>query len=219
MSRPTVTLKLATSLDGRIAAASGESRWITGPASREQVHRLRAAHQAVLIGSVTALADDPDLTVRLPDWTGPQPARVVLDSRQRLDVGARLVRTAREIPTFVVSIVPPRSDLVAAGVEVLTVAARDGRVDPAAALAALGERLGPSARVLAEGGGQVAASLLAAGLVDRLEWFRAPRVLGAAGRPAVGELPTTGLDGAPRLRRLAVEAVGDDLWERYDVLR
>lgn len=219
MSRPTVTLKLATSLDGRIAAASGESRWITGPAAREKVHRLRAAHQAVLIGSATALADDPDLTVRLPDWTGPQPARVVLDSRQRLDVGARLVRTAREIPTFVVSIVPPRSDLVAAGVEVLTVAARDGRVDPAAALAALGERLGPSARVLAEGGGQVAASLLAAGLVDRLEWFRAPRVLGAAGRPAVGELPTTGLDGAPRLRRLAVEAVGDDLWERYDVLR
>src|SRR4051812_47517861 len=87
-----VTLKLATSLDGRIATAAGESRWITGEAAREQVHRLRAEHDAVLVGIETALADDPELTVRLAGYNGPQPARVVLDSRQRLGPERRLVR-------------------------------------------------------------------------------------------------------------------------------
>ena len=90
----TVTLKLATSLDGRIATATGESRWITGSQSREQVHRLRAAHDAVVIGAETALADDPELTVRLPGYAGRQPARVVLDSRQRLSPDSRLAHGA-----------------------------------------------------------------------------------------------------------------------------
>ena len=110
-----VTLKLATSLDGRIATASGESRWITGPQAREAVHRLRAGHDAVLVGVETALADDPDLTVRLDGWSGPQPARVVLDSRQRLAADCRLVRTAREIPTYVIATEPPQYRLVEAG--------------------------------------------------------------------------------------------------------
>src|SRR6478736_5618189 len=98
-----VTLKLATSLDGRIATATGESRWITGPEARAEAHRLRAAHDAVLVGVDTALADDPELTVRLDGHAGPQPARVVLDSRQRLPITAKLVQSAGIIPTYVVS--------------------------------------------------------------------------------------------------------------------
>lgn len=210
-----VTLKLATSLDGRIATASGESRWITGPQAREAVHRLRAEHDAVLVGVETALADDPDLTVRLEGWSGRQPARVVLDSRQRLAADCRLVRTAREISTYVIATEPPQPRLVEAGVKVLQVEAlgeeRPDLRDVVETLAGQG-----LARLFVEGGGQVAGSFLRCGLVDRLEWFRAPIVIGGEGRPGIGALALTALADAPRLRRIEVSQVGDDLWERYE---
>src|ERR1700759_2596658 len=148
-----VTLKLATSLDGRIATATGESRWITGPEARAEGHRLRAAHDAVLVGIETALADDPELTVRLGGYEGPQPARVVLDSRQRLHCTAKLVQTARVVPTYVVTTNPASPDLVAFGLKVLTgQAVGDGRPELEAALSALKDQ--GLERVLVEGGGQ-----------------------------------------------------------------
>lgn len=209
-----VTLKLATSLDGRIATAAGESRWITGEAAREQVHRLRAGHDAVLIGIETALADDPELTVRLPGFNGRQPARVVLDSRQRLTPDCRLVKTAREIPTFVVATAAPAPALVEAGVRVLTVPAVGGDrpelKSVAQALAAEG-----LSRLFVEGGGQVAGSFLRCGLVDALEWFRAPVLIGGEGRPGVGALAVAALAEAPHFRRVEVRELGPDLWERY----
>lgn len=212
-----VTLKLATSLDGRIATATGESRWITGEAARLAVHRLRASHDAVVIGVDTAITDDPELTVRLSDNDGPQPSRVVLDSHQRLTPDCKLVRTAREVPTWVVSTEPPSDHLVQAGVRVLQVeAVGDGRPELHAAVAAL--RAEGMDRLLVEGGGQVAASFLRCGLVDAIEWFRAPTMLGGEGRPAVGALALTALADAPRFRRLDVSSVGDDLWERYERL-
>ncbi|MFZ5669908.1 MAG: RibD family protein [Pseudomonadota bacterium] len=228
--RLSVTLKLATSLDGRIATASGESRWITGEAAREQVHRLRAMHQAVLVGVETAIADDPELTVRLPGFVGFQPLRVVLDSRQRLPLATKLVRDAARLPTLVVTVQNPNKRLTDAGVTVVRVAESDGRPEPAAALAGvtahlaarLAERVpgasleGMEMNLLIEGGGQVAASFLAAGLVDRIEWFRAPIVLGDEGRPGVGAFVLKDLAAAPRFRRVAAEALGDDLWERYE---
>ena len=209
-----VTLKLATSLDGRIATATGESRWITGPAAREAVHRLRAVHLNVLVGVDTVIADDPELTVRLGGYVGVQPRRIVFDSRQRIPQTAALVATAKRTPTLVVTTTSSNKRLTDAGVTVLEVPANEGRVDVAAALKAL-EGAGV-ASILVEGGGQVAASFLNANAVDALEWFRAPIVLGDEGLPAVGAFVLKDLAAAPRFRRIAVEAVGDDLWERYE---
>lgn len=210
-----VTLKLATSLDGRIATASGESRWITGEAAREQVHRLRAAHDAVLVGVETALADDPELTVRLPGYNGRQPARVVLDSRQRLESGCKLVTTARETPTYVVATEPAQPRLTELGVRVLTVrAVGEDRPELKTVVEAL-EAEGFS-RIFVEGGGQVAASFLRCGLVDAIEWFRAPIVIGGEGRPGVGALAVAALAEAPHFRRVEVRELGPDLWERYE---
>ncbi len=229
-----VTLKLATSLDGRIATASGESRWITGEAAREQVHRLRALHQSVLVGIATAIADDPQLTVRMPGFFGPQPLRVVLDSRQRLPSESHLVREAKRLPTLVLTTTVPDKGLTDAGVTVVRVAEQEGWPDLRESLAVVarhqaalssqglapvqGGTDAPSSALLIEGGGQVAASFLRAGLVDAIEWFRAPMVLGNEGRPAVGDLALGRLAEAPRFRRVAVHELGDDLWERYERL-
>lgn len=209
-----VTLKLATSLDGRIATASGESRWITGPKSRAQGHRLRAVHDAVLVGVETAIADDPELTVRLDGYAGRQPARVVLDSRQRLPPGGKLARTASSVPVILVTTATADPELTGLGVRVLTVAGdARSRVDPEAAVAVLATEGLRS--ILIEGGGQVAAAFLRAGLVDAIEWFRAPILLGAEGRPGVGDLAVAALSEAPHYRRAEVSQLGDDLWERY----
>ncbi|WP_333592700.1 RibD family protein [Brevundimonas sp.] len=208
--RPRVTLKLATSLDGRIATASGESQWITGSAAREQGHRLRAAHDAVLVGIETVLADDPELTVRLPGRSVDQPLRVVLDSRLRTPDGAKISGPN----TLILTIAAPR---LIGHAEVQQVAAEDGRPAIDAVLAALAERGVGS--VMIEGGGQVAASFLRAGAVDALEWFRAPILLGAEGRPCVAALALASLAAAPKFRRLSVVPLGDDLWERYEAVR
>lgn len=209
-----VTLKLATSLDGRIATGGGESRWITGAAAREEVHRLRADHDAVVIGIETALADDPELTVRLPGWQGVQPARVVLDSRQRLPKTSKLAETARVTPTFLISTTLPDAGLAAKGVKVLQIEELDhGRARlSSVAMRLAGEGL---SRLFVEGGGQVAASFIRAGMVDAIEWFRAPIIIGGDGRAGIGDLALAALAETPHFRRIEVRPVGDDLWERY----
>ncbi len=206
-----VTLKLATSLDGRIATATGESKWITGEAAREQGHRLRAAHEAVLVGVQTVLADDPQLTVRLPGRPVDQPLRVVLDSRLRTPPNAKLARAG----ALILTTAEPRA--VGGALVERVEADGDGRPVVDAVLKAL-KRHGVGS-VLIEGGGQVAASFIAADAVDALEWFRAPILLGGDGRPCVAALAMAQLSDAPRFRRLAVEPLGDDLWERYERAR
>jgi diaminohydroxyphosphoribosylaminopyrimidine deaminase/5-amino-6-(5-phosphoribosylamino)uracil reductase len=212
--RPLVTLKLAATLDGRIATAGGESRWITGPAARERGHLLRASHDAIMVGSGTVLADDPLLTCRLPGLEGRSPVRVVLDRRQRIPPGARLVATARRAPTWLLT--SPDADparrarLIDHGVVVIDVPPDPaGGLDLAAALTALGER--GLTRLLVEGGAQLAAALLRARLVDRLSWFHAPLLIGGDGVPALAALGRTGLADMPAFERVAVEAVGDDV--------
>ncbi|WP_292083033.1 MULTISPECIES: RibD family protein [unclassified Brevundimonas] len=204
--RPRVTLKLATTLDGRIATASGESQWITGPEARQQGHRLRAAHDAILVGVETVLADDPELTVRLPDYAGTHPLRVVLDSRLRTPGTAKVASGN----TLILTTAAPHA---VGQTEVVAVAADDARPAIAAVLDALTARGVGS--LLVEGGGRVAASFLQAGVVDAIEWFRAPILLGGEGRPCVASLALAKLADAPKFRRLGVEPVGNDLWERY----
>ena len=189
--RPLFHLKLATSLDGRIATASGESKWITGEGARADGHRLRAIHDAILVGAGTVAADDPELTCRLPGLGAYSPVRIVLDSKAGLAETSKLATTARQVPVWLLctSAAPAarREALHKAGVEIIEVAAAgDGRVDAAAAAQALGQR--GLTRVLVEGGGQVAAAFLKADLVDRITSYRAGLVLGADGRSAVGAL-------------------------------
>ena len=205
--RPRVTLKLATSLDGKIAMASGESQWITGAQSRLQGHHLRASHEAILVGVETVLADNPRLTARIDGETPRQPLRVVLDSRLRTPSTSHLADDA-----LILTTVEPKSIGTSRIVQMASDAA--GRPSVVAVLEALSAQGIQS--LLIEGGGTVAASFIQAGFVDRIEWFRAPMILGQDGRSGIAALEFSKLSDAPRFRRLAVEPLGDDLWERYE---
>lgn len=222
LGRPLVTLKLATSLDGRIATASGESRWITGPAARERAHLLRASHDAILVGTGTVLVDDPELTCRLPGLAGRSPVRIVLDRQLRLPPESRVIADARQAPTWLVTL--PAADPVRQqalrdlGVEIIAAEPDPaGAINLAAALRLLGER--GITRLLVEGGGRLAAALLSAGLVDRLVWLNAPLLLGADGIPAVAALGRETLAEAPRFELLATERVGADLMSTFAARR
>src|SRR5688572_29021430 len=197
MNRPRVTLKLATSLDGRIATASGESRWITGEAARAEVQRMRAAHEGVLIGAETARRDNPSLLARTEPPPARQPGRFVLTSAFDIPTDGRLFEHLDQSPLTVIGAAAGPTAMrriTEAGAKTLVAA------DVRAAL----EQIGAMAQsVLVEGGGRLAASLLQAGLVDRIEWFRAPILLGAEGAPAVAALALARLSDAPTFRRVA----------------
>lgn len=216
-ARPLVTLKIAQSLDGRTASASGESRWITSEPARRLGHLMRARHDAILVGSGTALADDPSLTCRLPGLETASPLRVVLDSRLRLPVASRLARTARQGPVLLFTAAGhDAGPLTACGVEVVGVATdAAGRVDLAAVLKGLAER--GIGRLLVEGGATVHAAFLDRGMADRLELFTAPVALGAAGTGAIAALAEAGLGESPCFVREHCRTVGPDLLESYAV--
>ena len=214
--RPHLTLKLATTLDGRIATSAGASRWITGLQARAFVHRLRLDHDAVMVGSMTAIMDDPDLTCRLPGLPARSPVRVVMDSRLRLALTSRLVATAQEIPTWLLTL--PGGDarrvdaFRSAGVELIEVPAGPvGIVDAAAAMRELARR--GITRVLVEGGARLAASLLHDDLVDEVIWFRAPSILGGDAVAAVDALRVDDLDHLRRYDRTDVRYLGKDVVE------
>jgi diaminohydroxyphosphoribosylaminopyrimidine deaminase / 5-amino-6-(5-phosphoribosylamino)uracil reductase len=216
--RPLVTLKLATSLDGRIATASGESRWITGPVARDRAHLLRAKHDAVLVGTGTALTDNPELTCRLPGLESHSPVRIVLDRTLRLPATLRLFTEVGRLPTWLVTLAdsdPARqASLEQQGVEIIAVEPdAAGGIGLTAMLRAFGAR--GLTRLLVEGGGALAASLLCAGLVDRVVWMRAPLALGGDGIPAIGALGLGELAAAPRFELVESAIADGDLIETY----
>ena len=218
--RPMVTLKLATTLDGRIATSGGESRWITGEAARQAGHLLRRSHDAVCVGSGTVLADDPALTVRLPGLEQPAPLRIAVDGRLQTPLTAKLVRDAGAVPTLILTLdtTDPlrRQAFRDCGVEVAALpAGADGRIDLKAALALLGGR--GLTRILVEGGATLAAALLARGLVDRLAWFRSGGLLGGDALPAIGPLGLRHLADQQRFMRLATTRLGEDVLESWAV--
>ena len=212
--RPFTTLKLASSLDGRIATARGESRWITGEASRAFVHRLRARVDALVVGSETVLVDDPELTARRAGRVVHRPTRIVVDSALRTPPGARLLDPEQPEGAWLLSLhgapAARRRRLERAGARIETVrATRDGRVDLAAAWARLGT-LGVN-DVLVEGGGELAAALLRAGLVDRAHFLLAPLLIGGDGRAVLGPLGVDRLRRALRPREIGVRRLGGDV--------
>ncbi len=209
---PYVTLKLALSLDGRIASRTGASKWVTGPEARARVHLLRAQQDAVIVGVGTALADDPRLTVR--DAPGNSPLRVIFDTKLRLPIASRLVQTAREVPTWVVCTTDAASSaeeqLLERGVEVIRAPpSSEGRIDPIAALRLLAGRGVVTAMV--EGGAELAGSVLAGAVVDELHAFIAPILLGPRGRPGAVDWagPATPAE-APCIPHPQLEVCGAD---------
>lgn len=204
--RPFVALKLATSIDGRIADAAGRSRWVSGEAARDYVHWLRAGFDAIAVGGTTALKDDPQLTARGTVTPRRPPVRVVFDRRAMLNLGVQLVSTARDVPTWVVASpdAPASSvtQLEQSGVRVFRPATlREG-------LQSLREAGVHS--LLCEGGGALGAKLLAEGLVDRLYWIQAPVWLGEGAVPAFPGVADVPLDRVVRWVPVERRALGSD---------
>jgi diaminohydroxyphosphoribosylaminopyrimidine deaminase/5-amino-6-(5-phosphoribosylamino)uracil reductase len=211
---PYVSLKLALSLDGRIATRSGASKWVTGPEARAKVHALRSVHDAVAVGIGTAVADDPRLTVR--DSPGTSPVRVVFDTNLRLPLDSQLVLSASEIPLVVIcsTEASPKAESVLTDLGVVVLRApesTEGRVDVEAALRMLAER--GIVTLMVEGGAELAGSFLATRHADELHAFVAPILLGPRGRPGAVDWagPATPQD-APRLLAPVWELVGEDAY-------
>lgn len=214
--RPMVTLKLAASLDGRIATAVGDSRWISGPSSRRLVHQLRNQADAILVGAETVRSDDPQLTCRIRG--GRDPVRVVLDSRLSISPEARVCTQASKASTLLATTqagAKRRRLFERPNVEVLPLAAAKGRVSLDALLQELARR--GLKHVLIEGGGQVAAAALSGYHVDKLLFFYRPILLGGDGRSMIGALGITRVAAGHKLRIEQISQRGDDVMVRASI--
>ena len=212
MSGVRVTLKLATSLDGRIALADGTSQWITSSASRARGHELRAAHDAIMVGVGTVIADDPLLTARTIPMPARQPVRIVADSQARTSVNSKLMTSLNVGKVVIVTAGAQAAELAEAGAAIWRCGngIRVNVHDFLRRAEAEGIRT-----LLLEGGSHLAASFVREGLVHELAWFRAPILIGGEGLSALGELGLTDLKGATRWRPVATERIGDDVLDTY----
>lgn len=210
--KPLVIVKLAASLDGRIATATGDSHWISGEKSRRLVHNLRNRVDAIVVGAETVRMDDPQLTCRVRG--GRDPMRVILDGRLTISPTARVCTQRSVAPTLVVTVeesgqAEKRSQLERRGVEVMCLPGKDGRLRFRPLLEELGRRGVKS--ILIEGGGQIVAAALREGVVDKVVFFYAPLLLGSEGRAMIGPLGVDRIDAGCKLHTMEVQRIGSDI--------
>lgn len=211
---PFVIMKSAATLDGKIAAASGESRWITGEKARQWVHKIRSEVDAVMTGIGTILRDDPHLTTRLRRGSGRNPIRVIVDSRLRTPTTARVLNAAGGAEVFIAALSEAPSEkaeaLEASGARILTVPARNSRLDLLDLMRQLGKRGITS--ILMEGGSELNAGALAQGIVDKVLFFFAPLIMGGwDSPPMIGGRGPTSIQGARALTRVCMRKLGADM--------
>jgi len=219
-NKPKITLKLATSLDGKIALENGESKWVTSEEARAHGRSLRASHDAIAIGAKTAEMDDPRLTSRMAGK--PDPIRIVYDSGMGIKLDSHLVATAKETPTWIFvrgeGIIYPdncakASRLRERGVVLHEMGGDERGIDLKRSVEIMYE--GGIRSLLVEGGGRLIASFIREGFFDEIHWYRAPILLGGDGRDCIGALSLTKMDQAIRLHRMKNTEVGRDLHEIY----
>ncbi|WP_219821684.1 bifunctional diaminohydroxyphosphoribosylaminopyrimidine deaminase/5-amino-6-(5-phosphoribosylamino)uracil reductase RibD [Sneathiella aquimaris] len=218
IDKPLVTLKMATSLDGKIATTTGSSQWITGPQARRYGHMLRAKNDAIMVGIGTVLADDPELSCRIPGLTEYSPIRIVADTRLRIPLTSQLFKTVRDIPLWIVTVAgndPERIDAIRnLGADVIEVEATEsGLPDLKHTLSILSDK--GITRLLVEGGSHLQASLIKEELADRLMWFRAAKVIGGDGISVFQSIGLKNVSDAPILELEGTHRLGEDQLERY----
>ena len=208
LRRPLVTLKVATSLDGKIATKTGESKWITGEISRNYAHMLRATHDAIMVGKGTAEADNPSLTCRLSGLSDRSPIRIIVGNS--ISIGSNLLETANEIPVWHIT---SNESVNSALTSIIVDNDTDGKINLHFSLTALAER--GITRLLVEGGGKLAANLLKHGLVDRLEWIQAPIIIGNDGISAIAAMELHALNDAKKFIQESQRKLGNDTLTVY----
>jgi diaminohydroxyphosphoribosylaminopyrimidine deaminase/5-amino-6-(5-phosphoribosylamino)uracil reductase len=214
LARPQITLKLATSLDGKIALKNGMSEWITGSKSREYGRKLRSKYDAILIGSNTAVLDNPQLTTRIDGEN--DPIRIVFDTNLRISEKSNLVLTAKKVPVWIFSNVISGNkfeELSDHGVRIIRNSS-SSNINLTSAMQLLSEKGVKS--LLLEGGGVLASSFLRIDAVDVIEWFRAPLILGGDSRDSISDLGLISMDFVKRFNRIQINELGEDTHETYE---
>jgi len=218
LGRPLVTLKVATTADGRIATKTGESKWITGPLSRKRSHIMRSQYDAIAIGINTVFHDNPQLTCRLPGLEDRSPVRVVFDSKLTIGTQSQILQTAGLYKTWVITSKNHEISLISKiekyGVKIISVGLdSEGYIDLSLALSALAER--GITRLMIEGGATLSTSFLRANLVDLLAWFRASSLIGDDGKPVFSNLGVEGIDNMHKFKLLSHENIGPEILDLY----